>query len=149
MATIAEIQKEIYDKIELLPLEALRETDGILKKKISYITKKTASEKSISLAIKKHSPKDSFYIQSLFGIKIDTIFLSQAFIQNLFKNADFEFYLNEMETHLFSQNNELLSHDFGVLKPISALQAWTKYGLEPLENAKEKVYIKLNSNAQA
>lgn len=86
----------------------------------------------------------SWQIESLFGIKIDKEFLTIDFVENLFKNADFEFYVNKAETHIFSQKNELLEHDFGKLKSISALEAFQKYGIELLEKAKEKVYVKLS-----
>jgi hypothetical protein len=128
MATVAEIQKEIYEKIELLPKESIVDTlKRLLKKYPSTVRSKPST----------------WFIQSLFGVKIDNEFLSMPFIENLFQNADFEFYLNENKTHLFSQKTELLEHDFGKLTTISAFDAWQYYGMEVLEQAKEKMYVKI------
>lgn len=86
----------------------------------------------------------SWQIESLFGLKIDTKYLTADFVENLFKNADFKFYLDEQKKYLFSQKNELLEHDFGTLVEISALEAYYQFGIENLEKTKEKVYVKLS-----
>lgn len=130
MPTVAEIKKEIYEKIDLLPLEALQDADNEIRKRI---------KEKFSLPVN----NEAWLIQSLFGIKVDEYFLTPSFVENIFENADFEFYENDSKTHLFSQKNELLEHDFGKLHSISALDAFHKYGLKNLERSKEKVYIKV------
>lgn len=130
MPTVAEIKREIYEKIDLLPLDALQDTDNEIRKRI---------KEKFSLPVN----NDVWIIQSLFGIKVDEYFLTPLFIESLFENADFEFYENNSKTYLFSQKNELLEHDFGTLTSISALDAFRKYGLKNLEKSKEKVYIKV------
>lgn len=152
MATIEDVKKDVIEKIDLLPFDALKETEDIIKSRIKYLAAKSLVSQSstvgVSATIKRLSIKpaitDSIWqIQSLFGIKIDREFLTINFVENLFKNADFEFYLNKEKTHIFSQKNELLEHDFGKLKSISALDAFHEFGIEVLEKAKEKVYVKL------
>lgn len=86
----------------------------------------------------------TWMIESLFGVKISQQFLYDELVEDLFKNASFEFYINKEKNTLFSQKNELLEHDFGKLTTISALNAFKKYGIETLEKAKEKVYVKLS-----
>lgn len=152
MTTVEDVKKEVIEKIDLLPFEALKEAEDVIKIRIEYlvtkfegstlITEKRFVSKVATQLNKLPSIDSTWQIQSLFGIKVDKEFLTSDFVENLFKNADFEFYINKENTHIFSQNNELLEHDFGKLKSISALDAFHKFGIEVLEKAKESVYVK-------
>ncbi|MEA5403188.1 hypothetical protein VB776_09705 [Arcicella sp. DC2W] len=86
---------------------------------------------------------DVWLLDAFFDINVSFDELDDKFIENLFLNADFQFYLNEEENYLFICNSELLEYDFGKLKVISPLNALRKYGLRKLEQAKEKVYVKV------
>ena len=141
MTNIAEIQKDIFKKIDMLPLENLKEVENKIQRRFFSRSKQNRIATKTNLTTSRK--QISFLIESIFGIKIDHEFLNYHFIENLFKNADFKFYENETKTHLFSQKTELLEHDFGKLKTISALDAFHRYDLDRLETAKEKMYVKV------
>ncbi len=86
---------------------------------------------------------DVWRLNSFFDINVRFEELDDKFIEKLFLNADFQFYMNEEEDYLFIYETELLEYDFGKLKTISPINALRKYGLRKLEQAKEKVYVKV------
>ena len=88
-------------------------------------------------------PEDAWLITSFFNIKIDYKFLKDSLVENLFENADFNFFLNQRNDYLFIATSELIEHDFGKLHPISAIEALKKFGLKRLEDAKEKSFIQI------
>lgn len=138
--TVGEIKKEIYQEVpnSNVPVKRLYlEFQSVTKENLKL------KRKIASLTPQKKVLSATWQIQSLFGIKIDKEFLTPKFVENLFKNADFEFYLNKEKTHIFSQKNELLELDFGKLKAISALDAFHELGIEVLEKAKESAYVKV------
>ena len=64
-------------------------------------------------------------------------------IEDLFQQASFTFYADTNEAYLFSHNNELYEADFGPLHEINSLDALKKFGLQVLENTKEKGFVRL------
>lgn len=98
---------------------------------------------SLKISFTYISTNNAWMIESLFGVKISYIFLNDELVEDLFKNANFCFYQNSEKTHLFSTHSDLLEHDFGSLSPISAFDALKFYGIENLEKAKEKLYIRV------
>ena len=88
-------------------------------------------------------PEDTWLLSAFFDVKIDFDLLNDSIIENLFENAHFNFYLNEDEKFLFICTSEILEHDFGKLHPISGIDALKNFGLQKLEVAKEKGYVKV------
>ncbi|GAB4033892.1 hypothetical protein [Spirosoma gilvum] len=69
--------------------------------------------------------------------------LNATFIENLFSQAPYEFYIDQAEKYLFSNYAELSESKGGPLKPLTALESLLRYGLKRMEEAKEKQYIRL------
>ena len=105
----------------------------------------TSSKRSISPNVRVYitKPEDAWLITSFFNIKIDYKFLKDSLVENLFENADFNFFLNQHNDYLFIATSELIEHNFGKLHPISAIEALKKFGLKRLEDAKEKSFIQV------
>ena len=106
---------------------------------------RTNAKRSVSPSVRVHitKPEDTWLITSFFNIKIDYKFLEDSLVENLFKNADFNFFLNKRNDYLFTTTSELIEHDFGKLHPISAIEALKKFGLKRLEDAKEKSFVRI------
>lgn len=64
-------------------------------------------------------------------------------IERLFSKDKHLYYLNQNRSYLLATSNELLEFDFGTLIPITALEALQQFGLEKMEEAKEKLYVRL------
>lgn len=111
MTTTAELKKELYQKIEALPANALKDASDAIDRIKQKRTEKNyfnappiSGEVLINYLFQNYEvQRFDWQIQSLFGIKIDKEFLTIDFVENLFKNADFEFYQNKEKTHIFSQ----------------------------------------------
>lgn len=95
------------------------------------------------------NPEQLWLIESIVGkqktqkaLAINKTINSQ-FIESLFKNAPFSFYLSADGAYLVSSDDELTQLDFGPLTKISALAALQRFGLSALERAKEKTVVRL------
>lgn len=94
-------------------------------------------------------PERLWQIESIVGSKAlnNSLFVSKKindrFIEALFENVPFSFYLDADETYLLGYNDELTQADFGPLSKISALAALRRYGVAALEQAKEKTAARL------
>ena len=108
-------------------------------------TRRTNPKRSISSSTRVYvtKPEDAWLITSFFNIKIDYKFLKDSLVENLFENADFNFFLNQRNDYLFIATSELIEYDFGKLHPISAIEALKKFGLKRLEDAKEKSFVQI------
>ena len=69
--------------------------------------------------------------------------LDADFIELLFRQSPYSFYLNQAETWLFSDYGDLSEAEGGPLKPVTAFDALQRYGLTLLEAAKEEQYVRL------
>lgn len=69
--------------------------------------------------------------------------LSESSIQAMINKANRSYYLDANKRFLFSYTSELFEADFGPLTPINGLSALEIYGLQVLEVAREKSYVKL------
>ncbi|QDK77857.1 hypothetical protein EXU85_04330 [Spirosoma sp. KCTC 42546] len=69
--------------------------------------------------------------------------LNAEFIENLFTQAPYEFYIDQAERYLFSNYAKLPESKGGPLKPLTALETLQRYGLKRMEESKEKQYIRL------
>lgn len=69
--------------------------------------------------------------------------LDAAFVEQLFHHSPYSFYLNQAESYLFSDYDELDEAEGGPLKQLTAFNALQRYGLKILEEAKEKQYVRL------
>lgn len=69
--------------------------------------------------------------------------LNAEFIENLFIQAPYEFYVDQAERYLFSNYANLTEAKGGPLKPLTALETLQRYGLKRMEESKEKQYIRL------
>lgn len=69
--------------------------------------------------------------------------LDATFVELLFRQSPYSFYLNQAETYLFSGYDELSGAEGGPLKQLTAFDALQRYGLKLLEEAKEKQYVRL------
>ena len=96
-----------------------------------------------------NNPYDMWYLDSLLGAdKVGravkrTRLLDGNTVEKLFARVPFSFYTNASGTYLVSTRNELTEADFGPLQPIRAIDALKRFGLEILEKAKEKGYVRL------
>ena len=108
-------------------------------------TRKTNPKRSVSPNARVYvtKPEDAWLITSFFNIKIDYKFLRDSLVENLFENADLNFFLNQRNDYLFIANSELIEYDFGKLHPISAIESLKKFGLKRLEDAKEKSFVQI------
>lgn len=96
-------------------------------------------------------PKQFWLLISLFGEEYiakkanrqKRLVIDDQNIMKFFEEAEFKFYVDKGGKFLFSNRNELFEMDFGELDELTALEALKKFGLENLENAKEKGYIKI------
>lgn len=84
-------------------------------------------------------------IRAFFGDITDDYYpkLSNEFVELLFANADFCFYLDKTERYLFLQISNDLEEEIGKLTPITALDALKRFGLDVLNEVKEKSYAKV------
>lgn len=69
--------------------------------------------------------------------------LDDDFVEQLFRQAPYFFYLNQAETWLFSDYNDLSEAEGGPLKQLTAFDSLQRFGLKLLEEAKEKQYVRL------
>lgn len=69
--------------------------------------------------------------------------LDASFIEHLFGQAPYFFYVNQQGTCLFSEYGDLSESNGGPLKRITALDALQRYGLKLIEESKEKLYVRL------
>ena len=69
--------------------------------------------------------------------------LDARFVEQLFRQSPYLFYINQPETYLFSDYGDLDESDGGPLKQLTALDALQRYGLNLLEQSKEKQYVRL------
>ena len=69
--------------------------------------------------------------------------LNANFIERLFSQSPYFFYVNQPETYLFSDFGEISESNGGPLKQLTALDALQRYGLKLLEESKEKQYVRL------
>ena len=127
------------------PRPKTQDSDSFGKRMTGKRSRKTNSKRSVSPNVRVYitKPEDSWLITSFFNIKIDYKFLKDSLVENLFENADFNFFLNQHNDYLFIATSELIEHDFGKLHPISAIEALKKFGLKRLEDAKEKSFIQI------
>ena len=69
--------------------------------------------------------------------------LDANFIERLFSQAPYSFYINQPETYLFSDYGDISESNGGPLKQLTALDALQRYGLKLMEESKEKQYVRL------
>lgn len=69
--------------------------------------------------------------------------LDANFIERLFDQSTYSFYVDRSGSYLLSDTNELFESDFGLLIQLTALEALQRYGLSLLEESKEKGYVRL------
>jgi|GEM_PF-6430328 len=69
--------------------------------------------------------------------------VDDRFVEELIEKYRGLYYLDEPQEFLFSTTSELLESDFGRLSSIKPIEALKRFGLEKMEESKEKVFVKL------
>lgn len=69
--------------------------------------------------------------------------VNEKFIKSLFKTTKKQFYINENKTILFACNHENYIKQFGNLNHINTLEALDMFGLNVLEQTREKGYVRV------
>lgn len=92
--------------------------------------------------------KDIWRLKVFFEKIEDEMFpyLTDAYVEAMFRAADFHFYLNEDETCLFVQETELTLKYFGKLHSISAIDALKRFGLFDLAETREFGRLKVSQD---
>lgn len=153
---------EYVDQIRALPLQKQRAIVNGVEKAIQKSTRMQIRRPKGSQSILWHNmliyllpnkylnkPHDMWYLDSLLGAKKvsravkETRILDNDMVEKLFARVPFSLYTNADESYLVSARNELTEADFGPLQSIRAIEALKRFGLEILEKAKEKGYIRL------
>ncbi len=131
----------------------------VYKLKVRGARKKTSNQKllwhNIRVDIKDTpyliAPQDLWRLDSLIGsTNVSRVVrqhpqLDSELIEKLFSDAPFQLYGNADETFLLSTKNELMEADFGPLHAITPLDALKRFGLDMLETAKEKGYVRVRA----
>jgi|GEM_PF-4445657 len=94
------------------------------------------------------SREDVWKLRAFFPSIKDEMFpaLNNHYIEFLFSEADFKFYLDKEKQFLFINEEDNDIAYFGKLHSISALEALKRYGLATLEKAKERGRTKIKTN---
>lgn len=93
--------------------------------------------------------KDLWWLEALVGSQTvmqqlkKNKHINDQFIEEMIKKCRGMFYLNERQDILFSTTNELLEFDFGTLVPLKPLETLQRFGLQKMEEASEKLYVKI------
>jgi len=96
------------------------------------------------------SEGDVWKIRVFFETISDDLYpiLSDTVVEVIFSIASFCFYLDQRGSYLFIQTSKELESQIGELTPISALDALKRFGLDVLEEVKEKSYANVSTNVQ-
>lgn len=95
--------------------------------------------------------KDIWQMESIIGAEVIERSLQKQkkptldtrFVERLFRQSSYSFYIDSSEKYLISVHNELMESDFGPLTQLTSLDALRRYGLRLLEESKEKGYVRL------
>ena len=124
---------------------------GLEEREVSFLPSNAYYEGiPVYVDVPKLAPANIWMLESLFSKEQVLITLLRrnrvidtSFVKDLLKENHLVFYLNSNKTFLLANNSELFQNDFGKLTKINGIAAFKQFGIEKLEEAKEKGYVRL------